>query len=74
MKLGVPSVVVVTERFEELARRIAESREVPNFPMVILPSDVEQMSDSKLVGVGQQALDKVVEALAESREGARGGS
>jgi hypothetical protein len=74
MKLGVPSVVAVTERFEELARRIAESREVPDFPMVILPSDVEQMSDSKLVDIGQHALDEAVEALAESGEGARGGS
>lgn len=64
MKLGVPSVVFGTERFEELARRVAESREVPDFPLVLLPSNVEQLDDKDLADAGSKALSEAVEALA----------
>jgi len=34
---GIPSTVLVTERFVSLARATMEGRSMPNAPMVVLP-------------------------------------
>lgn len=60
-------MVFGTERFEELAWRIAESREVPDCPLVILPSDVEQRGEADLLDLGRNALSEAVEALSGTR-------
>ena len=55
MKRGVPSVVLVTERFTDLARTTLRSRGAPSAPMLVLPA-------SELLEYGPKEL---LEATAE---------
>ena len=58
-------MVVVSERFENLATSLARSRGKPNFPMVVLPSDIEEMSDDRLGELSEQTFPEITEKLAE---------
>ena len=58
-------MVVVSERFENLASSLMRSRGKPSFPMVVLPSDIEEMSDERLVEMSEQTFPEIAEKLAE---------
>ena len=58
-------MVVVSERFENLATSLARSRGKPGFPMVVLPSDIEEMSDDRLGELSERTFPEIAEKLAE---------
>ena len=58
-------MVVVSERFENLASSLMRSRGKPSFPMVVLPSDIEEMSDEYLGELSERTFPEIAEKLAE---------
>jgi hypothetical protein len=63
---GKPSLVCVTENFSELAKDIAQSREVPEIPITILSRNVESMSKSDLKQIAETVVKDLVSLLVES--------
>jgi uncharacterized hydantoinase/oxoprolinase family protein len=62
---GKPSLVCVTENFSELASEIAQSREVPEIPRVVIRKDVELLSDEELKEVAESIIDQLMERLVQ---------
>lgn len=58
-------MVVVSERFESLATSLVRSRGKPGFPMVVLPSDIEELSDERLGELSERTFPEIAEKLAE---------
>ncbi len=58
-------MVVVSERFENLAASLARSRGKPDFPMVVLPSDIEEMTDERLGELSERTFPEIAEKLAD---------
>lgn len=68
MKTGMPSVVLVTERFTTLAKASARGNGVPGAPMVILPkTELTEYVEPELVkSVAMEAIGQIVALLRES--------
>ena len=62
---GVPSVVLVTEQFSKLASTITKSRGRPGLPILVLPANIEDLSDSELETLAQNTLDQAAEKLTQ---------
>ena len=58
-------MVVVSERFENLAASLARSRGKPDFPMVVLPSDIEEMTDERLGELSERTFPEIAAKLAD---------
>lgn len=63
---GIPSLTFVTQPFESAARTHARLRDLPEIPLVIIPSDYLDRSDeavaSKLVPILDEIIAKLVGA------------
>lgn len=66
MKRGIPAVLLVTERFRELAEATRRSRGMPEAPAVVLPRTEEtEYGDKDLMGtIGERALAEVLAIVA----------
>ncbi|MDO8531536.1 MAG: hypothetical protein Q7T26_05115 [Dehalococcoidia bacterium] len=60
---GVPAVALVTQRFLALAQAVARGKGVPNLPIVVLPPNVDYMSEAELGPVADTAFDEAVSKL-----------
>ena len=65
IKGGMPSVVLVTERFTTLAKASMRGNGVPNAPMVVLPKTelTEYVEPDVVRSVAKEAVDLIVSQL-----------
>jgi len=60
---GTPSLTFVTEPFAHAARTHAKSRNLPDLPLIIVPSDYLDRSDLAVAAKLAPLLDEVIEML-----------
>lgn len=60
----------VTERFHDLAKAVAESREAPTLPMLVLPSDMENLTSDDLAALARRSWADVLALLRPAAGGA----
>ncbi|MBI4307590.1 MAG: hypothetical protein HY684_02160 [Chloroflexi bacterium] len=60
---GVPAVALVTERFLALAQAVAKGKGMPDLSIVVLPPNVDYMSEADLRLVADRAFDQAVVRL-----------
>jgi len=65
IKSGMPSVVLVTERFTTLAKGSMRGNGVPNAPMVVLPRTelTEYVEPDVVRSVAKEAVEMIVSQL-----------
>ncbi len=65
MKRGLPSVVLVTERFTTLAKASMRGNGVPDAPMVVLPkTELTEYVDPETVrSVAREAIEGIITQL-----------
>jgi hypothetical protein len=56
-------VALVTERFEDLAHSVARARGKNNFPIVVWPANVEELSEAELRALADRTFDDLVSRL-----------
>ena len=56
-------MVIVTEQFSKLASTIARSRGRPGLPILVLPSNIEDLSDGELESLAHTTLDQAAGEL-----------
>jgi len=61
---GTPSLTFVTEPFESAARTHARLRDLPDVPLVIIPSDYLDRSDAAVAAKLEPILDEIIAKLA----------
>lgn len=73
MRRGIPTVLLATERFRELAEATRRSRGVPDAPAVVLPpTEATEYGDADAMqAIAAQAVKEAVARLLEG--GAAGG-
>ncbi len=57
--------MIVTEQFSRLASTIAKSRGRPGLPILVLPANIEDLSDNELEDLAHKTLDQAAEKLTE---------
>lgn len=60
---GTPSLTFVTQPFESAARTHARLRDMPDVPLVIIPSDYLDRSDEAVAAKLEPMIDRIVELL-----------
>ncbi len=65
IKSGIPSVVLVTERFTTLAKASMRGNGVPDAPMVVLPKTelTEYVAPEMVRTVAKEAVDLIIAQL-----------
>ncbi|MBI4307877.1 MAG: hypothetical protein HY684_03640 [Chloroflexi bacterium] len=61
----MPSVVVVTERFKDLAMLVARGRRRPDFPIIVLPASMEEIAPEAVRDLADRTLGTVLQALVQ---------
>lgn len=56
----------MTERFEDLAHSVARARGKNNFPIVVWPANVEELSDAELKALADRTFDELVNKLTKT--------
>lgn len=56
-------MAVVSERFRTLAESVAKARKVPDFPIVVLPANIEDMSNEELRKLADDTFPRMIEGL-----------
>jgi hypothetical protein len=64
VKREIPAVLVVTERFIDLAKAVSRARGMPDLPMVVLPAGMEQMTREELQEMATRTLDEAEKLFA----------
>jgi len=62
-KQGTPSLTFVTEPFEQAARTHARLRQLPDLPLIVVPSDYLDRSDEAVAAKLTPLIDEIVEKL-----------
>jgi len=60
---GTPSLTFVTEPFEQAARTHARLRQMPELPLIIVPSDYLDRSDAAVAEKLAPLIDEIVRKL-----------
>lgn len=69
----MPTVTVVTEAFEPLARAIANSLDMPRLPMLVMPVHLSYVSTEDVLAALDQRWDMLERALIrQAADGGRG--
>lgn len=63
------SAVAVTERFVDLAKAVAESRGVPDLPLLILPASIENLSEDEIALHSRDLWAQLLRQVGSSAEG-----
>ncbi len=68
MKEGIPSVVLVTERFTTLAKASMKGNGVPDAPMVVLPRTelTEYVEPEAVRSLARETIDDIIAQLARA--------
>ena len=56
-------MAIVSGRFHGLAQAVARARKVPDFPIVVLPSNMEELPADELQSLADETFPKVLEKL-----------
>jgi hypothetical protein len=67
-KAGVPTVTIVTERFEALGRAVAESLDQPNLPLLVIPHPLGGLPAEDVRERAALIAEKLPETLKEAFE------
>jgi hypothetical protein len=62
-KLGIPAVAVITDRFEESARAMAEANGRPHYPFAVIAHPIAGNRDDELREKAERAVDLLVPLL-----------
>jgi hypothetical protein len=62
-KQGTPSLTFVTEPFAQAARTHARLRDLPDLPLIIVPSDYLDRSDDAVAAKLAPLIDEIVAKL-----------
>ena len=65
---GIPAVAIMTERFEQSARAVAELNGVPGYPFVVIAHPIANDSDDDLRTKAEAAVRGIVPLLTERGE------
>ncbi len=60
---GTPSLTFVTQPFESAARTHARLRDLPDIPLVIIPSDYLDRSDEAVAAKLEPMIDRIIALL-----------
>lgn len=64
-KQGTPTLTFVTEPFAHAARTHARLHELPDLPMIILPSDYLDRSDEAVAAKLAPLIEEIIDKLCE---------
>ena len=62
-KLGIPAVAVITDRFEESARAMAEANGQPHYPFAVIAHPIAGNRDEELRAKAERAVELAVPLL-----------
>ncbi len=65
---GIPAVAVITERFAETARGVAELNGIGDYPFVIVPHPIANDTDDDLRAKAETAMARIVPLLTSRRD------
>jgi hypothetical protein len=64
-RLGIPTVAVITDRFEASARAMAEANGLPDYPFAVIPHPIAGIGDDDLRARAEAAVRRLVPLLTE---------
>ncbi len=64
---GIPAVAVITDRFAETARGVAELNGVRDYPFVVVPHPIANDTDDDLRAKAESAIERIVPLLTTRR-------
>lgn len=67
-KQGTPSLTFVTEPFAQAARTHARIHQLPELPLIIVPSDYLDRSDEAVAEKLAPLIDEILDKLCEERD------
>jgi hypothetical protein len=62
---GIPAVAIMTERFEQSARAVAELNGLPGYPFVVIGHPIANDRDEDLRAKAEAAVQRLVPLLTE---------
>ncbi|MBI3969403.1 MAG: hypothetical protein HY329_27480 [Chloroflexi bacterium] len=62
---GLPSVVLVTERFTALAEATMAGRGIPNAPMVVVPGNPEWATPEEIRATTSNLIGELIEQVSQ---------
>ena len=62
---GIPAAAIMTERFEQTARGVAELNGIADYPFVVIPHPIANDSDDALRAKAEDAIARLVPLLTE---------
>jgi hypothetical protein len=60
---GIPAAAIMTDRFVETARAVAELNGIPDYPFVVIPHPIASDSDAELRAKAEASIDGIVALL-----------
>jgi hypothetical protein len=66
---GIPAVAIMTERFEQSARAVAELNGLAGYPFVVIGHPIANDHDEDLLAKAEAAIARVIPLLTERRAG-----
>ena len=66
-KLGVPSVAVITDRFEASARAMAEANGLAGYPFAVISHPMAGNTDDELRAKAERAVELLVPLLTQRK-------
>jgi hypothetical protein len=60
---GIPAVAIMTDRFAETARGVADLNGVPDYPFVVIAHPIANDSDDDLRAKAESAISRVIPLL-----------
>jgi hypothetical protein len=64
---GIPAAAVMTDRFEQSARVVAELNGLPGYPFVVIGHPIANDSDEALRAKAEEAIRRIVPLLTDRR-------
>jgi hypothetical protein len=64
IRKGIPSVILVTERFTALAKAVRTGRGMPDLPSLFMPLNPQFYPDGEVERVTEQLIDDYVDLIA----------
>jgi hypothetical protein len=68
--LGVPAIVVATERFVTFARTLAAVQGIDELPLLVLPYPFESLPEEQIRAIAREQASELVALLATQMAGA----
>ena len=56
-------MAVVSERFHNLAQSVARARHAPDLPMIVLPPNIEEITNEELHALADRTFPQIIDRL-----------